>query len=99
MEIEDVKISRKKPIFPVASALTKYLKKYQRDGKFPISYYDLLSFHEAIPVLDKYGNDTFWETPLYPPYIQDQLYDGLKIVYAQLKASGNTRIVENKFFP
>jgi len=96
MEIDDVKISRKKPIFPISSGLAKYLKIYQRDAKLPISYGDLLNFQETVPVMDKNGNDTFWETPLYPPYIQDQLYDGLKIIYAILKASGNIRIVQHK---
>lgn len=95
-EIQDVIISRKKPIYAVGAGLSKYLKKYQRDAKLPISYADLLNFTETVPVMDKYGNDTFWETPLYPPYIQDHLYDGLKIIYAKLKASGNTRIVEHK---
>nr|WP_231577833.1 hypothetical protein [Sphingobacterium sp. IITKGP-BTPF85] len=59
MEIEDVKISRKKPIFAVGEGLHKYLRLYQRDAKLPITYKDLLSFTETIPVLDKYGNDTF----------------------------------------
>lgn len=96
MEIEDVRISRKKPIFPVGAGLTKYLKMYQRDAKLPLSYFDLLQFSETVPVMDKFGNDTYWEIPLYPPHLQDQLYHALKIVYAQLKASGNTRIVEHK---
>lgn len=96
MELDDVKISRKKPIYPVGVGLSKYLKMYQRDAKLSISYFDLLCFQETIPVLDKNGNDTFWETPLYPPYMVEQLYEGLKVVYAQLKASGNTRIVQHK---
>lgn len=96
MEIDDVKISRKKPIFAIGVGLLKYLKMYQRESKLPISYYDLLHFQETVPVMDKYGNDTFWETPLYPPHLQDQLYEGLKVVYAVLKASGNTRIVQHK---
>ncbi|AIM35669.1 hypothetical protein KO02_02505 [Sphingobacterium sp. ML3W] len=97
MEIEDVRISRKKPIFAVGDGLHKYLRMYQRDAKFPITYKDLLTFTETIPVLDKYGNDTYWETPLYPPYLIDNLYEGLKIIYAKLKASGNTRIVQHKY--
>lgn len=96
MEVDDVKISRKKPIIPISNGLAKYLKKYQRDAKLPIAYADLLNFQETVPVMDKFGKDTHWETPLYPPYIQDQLYDGLKIIYAILKASGNTRIVKHK---
>ncbi|PRD46729.1 hypothetical protein [Sphingobacterium haloxyli] len=93
---DDVKISRKKPIYPVGAGLNKYLRMYQRDTRLPLAYSELLNFGETVPVMDKYGNDTLWETPLYPPYIQDQLYDALKVVYAQLKASGNTRIVEHK---
>lgn len=96
MEIDDVTISRKKPIISVSTGLAKYLKIYQRDAKLPINYADLLNFQETVPVMDKFGNDTHWETPLYPPYVQDQLYDGLKIIYAILKASGNTRIVQHK---
>lgn len=96
MEIEDVTISRKKPIYPVGPGLSKYLRMYQRDAKLPLTYKELLNFVETVPVMDKYGNDTFWETPLYPPHIQDQLYESLRVVYAKLKASGNTRIVEHK---
>lgn len=96
MEIGDVKISRKKPIYPVGTGLNKYLRMYQRDARLPLAYSELLNFVETVPVMDKYGNDTFWETPLYPPHLQDQLYDALKVVYAKLKASGNTRIVEHK---
>lgn len=97
METADVKISRKKPIYPVTAALQKYLRNYQRDARMPISYNDLMNFHETVPVLDKYGKDTLWEIPLYPPHVQEQLYQGLKIIYAVLKASGNTRIVEHKY--
>lgn len=96
MDIDDVKISRKKPIYAVGQGLAKYLKIYQRDARLPVSYADLLNFTETAPIMDKYGQDTYWETPLYPPYIQDQLYDGLKVVYAILKASGNIRIVQHK---
>ncbi|GHE38105.1 hypothetical protein [Sphingobacterium griseoflavum] len=96
MEMDDVKISRKKPMYPVGTGLAKYLRLYQRDAKLPVAYKDLLNFSETVPVMDKYGQDTFWETPLYPPHAVDQLYEGLKVVYAILKASGNIRIVEHK---
>ncbi len=96
MEIQDVKISRKKPVFPVGAGLLKYLKMYQRDSKLPLAYADLLNFDETVPVIDKNGVDTYWEIPLYPQHVQDHLYEQLKIVYAELKASGNTRIVQHK---
>ncbi|SEL62140.1 hypothetical protein [Parapedobacter koreensis] len=97
MEAEDVRISRKKPVYPVTVALQKYLRSYQRDARMPISYKNLMDFYETVPVIDKNGKDTLWETPIYPPHVQENLYNGLKIIYAELKASGNTRIVEHKY--
>jgi len=97
METKDVEISRKKPIYPVIPSLQKYLHIYQRDAKLPVTYHDLLNFDETVPVLDKTGKDTLWETPLYPNSEIERIHNGLKIIYAILKASGNTRIVEHKY--
>jgi hypothetical protein len=36
MENGDVKILKKKPIYPVSSELRKYLRLYQRDAKLPV---------------------------------------------------------------
>src|SRR5690606_11172817 len=77
--MEDIKISRKKPVYAVTPALRKYLRHYERDARMPIDYEDLLDFYETLPVMDKNGRDTLWETPIYPPHIQENLYDGLKI--------------------
>ncbi|WP_051292696.1 hypothetical protein [Olivibacter sitiensis] len=95
--VDDVKISRKKPIFPIRPELHKYLRMYQREARLPLGYDELMNFNEAVPVYDKNGNDTLWETPLYPPHEIDQINDNLKTIYAQLKASGNTRIVQHKY--
>jgi len=94
---DDIKISRKKPIFPVGAPLQKYLKHYQREAHLPISYTDLLNFKEAVPLMDKNGKDTLWESPIYPPHEIEALHNGLKKVYAMLKASGNLRIVQHKY--
>src|SRR5690606_4558500 len=83
-------------LYPVGPGLSKYLRMYQRDAKLPVTYKELLHFVETVPVMDKYGNDTDWETHLYPPHIQDQLYESLRVVHGNLKASGNSRIVEHK---
>lgn len=96
-KMEDVKISRKKPVYAVSAALRKYLRHYEREARMPICYEDLLDFYETSPVMDKHGRDTLWETPLYPPHTQEHLYNGLKTIYAELKASGNTRVVEHKY--
>lgn len=97
MDPNDVKISRKKPIFPVSVALQKYLKSYQRDSKLPITYNDLLMFTESYPIMDKYGKDSLWEGPIYANDRINDIHNGLKIIYANLKASGNLRIVEHKY--
>lgn len=97
MESDDIKISRKKPIFPVSSALQKYLKTYQRDAKLPITYNDLLMFTESYPIMDKHGKDSLWEAPIYAAGQLEELHNGLKIIYANLKASGNLRIVQHKY--
>lgn len=97
METDDVKIERKKPIFPVSANLQKYLRSYERDGRFPISYHDLKDFTESFPIMDKDGKDSLWESPVYQQYQIERLHEGLKEMYAQLKASGNLRIVEHKF--
>lgn len=81
----------------VTPALRKYLRHYEREARMPIDYTDLLDFYETSPVIDKHGRDTLWETPIYPPHIQENLYNGLKTIYAELKASGNTRVVEHKY--
>lgn len=90
-------ISKKKPLFPVSTSLKKYLRKYQREARLPVGYADLLNFTETVPVLDKNGQDTLWETPLYSETDIKRIHQGLKIAYAILKASGNIRIIEHKY--
>lgn len=97
MEHQDVKISRKKPIFPVSPALQKYLRAYQRESKLPITYNDLLQFDESYPIMDKYEKDSLWEGPIYANDRIEELHNGLKVIYANLKASGNLRIVQHKY--
>lgn len=92
-----IHISKKKPIYPVNPPLKNYLSIYQRDAIFPLAYEDLLNFNETIPVLDKAGKDTLWESPLYAPHDIHHIHEGLKIIYAILKASGNIRIIEHKY--
>jgi len=97
MEHNDVKIALKKPIFPVSAALQKYLKTYQRESKLPITYDDLLMFDESYPIMDKNGKDSLWKGPIYASDRIEELHNGLKVIYANLKASGNLRIVQHKY--
>jgi hypothetical protein len=97
MEMNDVKIALKKPIFPVSAALQKYLRAYERESRLPISYDDLLMFDESFPIMDKNGNDSLWQGPIYANSQIEELHNGLKVIYANLKASGNLRVVQHKY--
>ena len=97
MEQGDVKILKKKPIYPISAELRKYLRFYQRDARLPVSYPELLNFYDSFPVMDKFGKDTLWESPLYAPHEIDRLQTGLLKIYAMLKGSGNLRFVQHKF--
>ncbi len=97
MENGAITISHKKPIIPVSADLRKYLRTYQRETRLPVGYRELLDFKESFPVIDKFGKDTLWESPLYADIDLERIHAGLKKAYALLKASGNLRIVEHKY--
>ncbi|MEQ9405244.1 MAG: hypothetical protein RIM99_16775 [Cyclobacteriaceae bacterium] len=82
-------ISKKKEPFPISPQLRKYLKKYDREMDLPIYYSDLLRFNNSIPVYDKSGNDTLWETVFFPQSDMEQIYAALKKVYAIMRADGD----------
>lgn len=84
-------ISKKKPFFPVNESLWQYLKYYGRHIELPVRYEDLTHFTTAIPVYDKKGQDTLWETALYNPTDTAHIHEGLKQIYAILKTEGQSR--------
>lgn len=94
---DPIKISKKKIIFPVLEPLERYLKRYQREVRLPVSYAELLNYQESVPLIDKNGKDTLWETAVYPAYMMDGLHAGLKKIYAMLKAGGNQKVQEHLF--
>lgn len=83
------KPSRKKQLFPVTDKLRGYLKRYGREVSLPVAYNDLLHFRYSIPLLDKNGKDTSWETVSYDLREWEFLRDGLVKIYAILKTEGN----------
>jgi hypothetical protein len=50
--MEDLKISKKKPSFPVTKKLHDYLSEYNRNIRLPIFYDDLLRFLGSVVVYD-----------------------------------------------
>jgi hypothetical protein len=55
-------ISRKKQVFPINADLRRYLARYRRETRLPVVYNDLVRFNNTLPLLDREGRDTHWET-------------------------------------
>ena len=85
-------ISKKKPSYPISQALMDYLRKYSRELTIPVSYLDLKHFFTSIPLEDKDGNATLWETALYSDSEMKELNEGLTEIYSILKSDGLTLI-------
>ena len=92
--MEDLKISKKKPSFPIIKKLDKYLSEYNRNFKLPIFYDDLLRYQGAISVYDKDDEDTLWLRVYYNEYERAEIDLALKRVYSNLVSDGNEKIFE-----
>jgi len=60
--------------------------------KVPISYSDLLHYSSNIPLEDKEGKLTLWETALYSENETTELNDNLTQIYSILKSDGSTPV-------
>ena len=87
--MKDLKISKRKPSFPVSIKLHKYLARYNRNIRIPVLYEDLLRFQGSIVVYDKNDNDTLWIRVYYNEFDQEEINLSLKKVYAILHSDGN----------
>ena len=81
--------SRKKPMFPVNEQLRGYLKQHGREVTLPVAYRDLLHYTYSVPIMDKNGKDTFWESVSYDMREWNYIRDGLVNMYAILKTEGD----------
>lgn len=88
-------ISKKKEIFPISKNLRQYIKKYDREIDLPIYYSDLLRYDNSVPLYDKKGNDTLWETVFFPQSDMEHIYASLKKVYAIMKANGDLTVMDH----
>ena len=89
--MEDLKISKKKPSYPVSDELHKYLSEYNRNIKLPIFYDDLLRFQGSITVYDKDDNDTLWIRVYYSEFEREEIDFSLKKIYTILHSDGNEK--------
>jgi hypothetical protein len=87
-QLED-KPSRKKAMFDIISPLRAYLKHHGREVKLPVLYRDLLAYTYSVPVKDKQGKDTLWETVSYDMREWNYIREGLIQIYAILKTEGD----------
>ena len=85
-------ISKKKPSYSISASLMVYLEKYSRVLKVPISYSDLRHYSATIPLEDKDGNATLWETVLYSETETSELNDNLTDIYSILKSDGSAQV-------
>ena len=90
-------ISKKKIPYPISDNLRSYLKKYERLIPLPLRYSDLLRYNNSIPLYDRHGNDTFWETVFYPQDEMSDIHLGLKKFYAIIKADGDLGVMDHLF--
>ncbi|MFT3935970.1 MAG: hypothetical protein QM726_20235 [Chitinophagaceae bacterium] len=81
--------SRKKPMFPITDQLRGYLKQHGREVKLPVAYRDLLHYTYSVPIMDKNGKDTLWESVTYDMREWNYIRDGLVNIYAILKTEGD----------
>jgi hypothetical protein len=88
-------ISKKKQRFAVVPPLRDYLREHERFVRIPVRYADLLRFEGTVPLLDRTGRDTLWETVLFAPPDREEVAARLKEVYALLKTAGDTRVMEH----
>jgi hypothetical protein len=83
------KPSRKKPIYRINDPLRQYLQQHGREVKLPVSYGDLLHVAYAVPLKDKFGKDSLWETVSYDMQHWQFIREGLIKMYAILKTEGD----------
>lgn len=95
--IEHTHISRKKEFYKINSALSAYLSTYERALNIPCQYRDLQRYSFSIPLIDKNGKDTLWETVFYAEADRNELFPALTTIYAVLKAAGNTSVMQHLF--
>ncbi|ALJ04392.1 hypothetical protein APS56_04230 [Pseudalgibacter alginicilyticus] len=87
--MQDLKISKKKPSYPITEKLSKYLFEYNRNINLPILYDDLLRFQGSIVVYDKNDEDTLWVRVYYNEFDRQEIDLSLKKVYSIFRSDGN----------
>lgn len=86
---ESIRPTRKKPLFPIGDRMHEYLVEYGREMNLPAGYRDLLRFTYSVPLKDKFGKDTLWESVSYDMRDWKYLRESLVSIYASIKTEGD----------
>jgi hypothetical protein len=95
MDSEIEHISKKKKSYPVGAPFKNYLARHGRETQLPVNYTSLKHYEGSVPLFDKTGKDTLWETVFYHPSLTDEIHHSLKRIYSLLKVSGHTEAEEH----
>jgi hypothetical protein len=87
--------SKKKQLIPPSAPLKGYLKRYNRQVELPLHYNDLTQYESSLPLLDRNGNDTLWETVYFSEYDRNSIFKSLTAIYSLLKTDGDTHVTEH----
>lgn len=58
-------------------------------------YSDLLRFQMSIPLMDKTGKDTLWQTVFYDQSEMNELFPNLVSIYVLMSAAGDAEVADN----
>jgi hypothetical protein len=87
----------KKPSYPIRDELRAYLRRYRRERDLPVTYERLRDFHETMPLVDKDGKNTLWDTVIYRAEDMPAINEGLKRIYALLKVDGDFSVMQHLY--
>ena len=87
----------RKPAFPISDTLRYYLTNFIRENRLPVSYNDLEQFSAAASLYDDDDQDTLWKTVIYDHVLIAKISDGLKRVYAIIKAGGDLSVIQHLY--
>jgi len=89
------KPSKKKEIYPVSDGLKTYLAQNNIAKHLPIQYDDMLRYMASVPLHNKDGEDTHWQTVFYNELESDHLNSALCEIYALLRTDGDISVVDH----
>ena len=79
----------KKPAFKIKAPLKEHLKQYSRYAELPLSYDDLTSYQDLVPISDDSGVSTLWYLVIYSSHEMDRINEDLIKIYELLVADGD----------